>query len=73
MKYWSVEGVEHVEEKYTKEPDSDKDVVCSYCNVLFVLVDLDYETHGVHDEDADEGQPSEDSVVDTVVEEVYAE
>lgn len=38
-----------------------------------VFLDLDDEGHGVDDEDADEGDPGEDGVVDAVVEEVDAQ
>ena len=53
----SVEGVEHVEEDYAEEPEGYQQVVDCDCYVLFVLLDLDYEGHRMHDQYADKGHP----------------
>lgn len=69
----SGEGVEDVEEEDAEEPDGDEDVVDGEGDVLVVLLDLDDQRHAVHDEDADEGEPRHDCMVDSVVEEADAE
>lgn len=69
----SGQSVEHIEEKHSEEPHSDEDVVDSQGDVLLVLFNLDDQRHCVQDEYANEHQPGQDRVVDSIVKEVYAQ